>query len=209
MTKYFGQWETDKVIESYFPDLRNGNCIEVGAYDGIKGSNTKYFEDMGWFSICFEPNPYIFPLLVKNRIGPVFEVANSYFDGCQDLEIYDFESGIQSSLTSLNTDPRLIEEYDKAIKKTHKVSVTVRQLDTVLNYYGYPTHYNFISIDTEGTELDVVKGLSLLKYSVDLFVVENNYNDSNVEQWLKDNGYIKDQRYKINDFFIKENSCTQ
>ena len=45
---YFGQWETDKIIESYFDVNLKGNCVEVGAANGIKGSNTLYFEQRGW-----------------------------------------------------------------------------------------------------------------------------------------------------------------
>jgi len=69
MNKYYGQRETDKIIEQYFIGKTNGLCIEVGAYDGIKGSNTKFFEDIGWNCLCIEPNKNIFPLLQKNRSG--------------------------------------------------------------------------------------------------------------------------------------------
>ena len=55
-TPYYGQWETDKIIASYFNSTIKGTCIEVGAANGIKGSNTKYFEDMGWGALCIEPN---------------------------------------------------------------------------------------------------------------------------------------------------------
>jgi len=53
---YYGQWHTDKIIESYFPNQKYGICIEVGAANGIKGSNTKYFENLGWNVLCIEPN---------------------------------------------------------------------------------------------------------------------------------------------------------
>ena len=41
--EFYGQWETDKYILEYFDESYIGNCIEVGAANGIKGSNTKYF----------------------------------------------------------------------------------------------------------------------------------------------------------------------
>jgi FkbM family methyltransferase len=201
--KYYGQWETDRIIEQYFPNKTNGFCIEVGAYDGIKGSNSLYFEKLGWWSCCFEPNPYIFPKLINNRNGPCFEVALSDYDGCANLSVVNFKSGIQSSLTSLKTDIRLLIDYKDAIQKTHPVQVAVRRLDTILDHCSYPTKYDFISIDSEGTELDILKGIDFSRYSFELLVVENNYDDKEAEDYLKQFGYIKDQRYKVNDFFIK------
>mgnify|MGYP001083872865 FL=1 len=65
--KYYGQWETDKVIESYFDKGYKGVCIEVGAADGIKGSNTLYFEECGWSALCIEPNTEHTESLEKNR----------------------------------------------------------------------------------------------------------------------------------------------
>ena len=72
---------------------------------------------------------------------------------------------------------------------------------------GSPFHnlvdIDFISIDTEGTELDVLKGFNFDKYVVKLFIVENNYNDENIEIFMREQGYVKHQRYKINDFYFK------
>ena len=46
--EFFGQWQTDKIIKSYFPENYKGVCVEVGAADGIKGSNSLYFEQRNW-----------------------------------------------------------------------------------------------------------------------------------------------------------------
>ena len=88
---YYGQFETDKVIETYFPDKNDGICIEVGAYDGIKGSNTKLFEDKGWYALCIEPNPYIYKELRSNRQHTIQTACDVYL-GVSDLEIFDFKS---------------------------------------------------------------------------------------------------------------------
>ena len=65
--KYYGQWETDRIIESYFDDGYKGICIEVGAANGIKGSNTLYFEERGWGALCIEPNTEHKKSLEKHR----------------------------------------------------------------------------------------------------------------------------------------------
>ncbi len=196
---YYGQWQTDRIIETYFPDQMNGRCIEVGAYDGIKGSNSKLFEDKGWATICIEPNPFIFPELLKNRTGRCLNIAASCFTGLGELEVFDFESGIQSSLTSLKTDIRLIEEYKDAIKGTKIVEVPVFDLGSIFNL-----EIDFISIDTEGTEYDVLVGCHLHIQKPKLLIVENNYEDEIIRTYLSDFGYKLDQRYKVNDFYLRE-----
>jgi len=49
-----------------------------------------------------------------------------------------------------------------------------------------------------------MKGFDVTKYNVKLFVIENNYNDKDIEKYMYKIGYIKDMRYKINDFYIKK-----
>ena len=81
-----------------------------------------------------------------------------------------------------------------------------RRLDWIIEEVfeeTYPT-IDFITIDTEGTEIDVLKGFDFDKYDVTLFVVENNYNDSDIFNFMETKGYVRDQRYKINDFFIRK-----
>jgi len=54
---YFGQFNTDVIIELYFNNIVLGNCVEVGVANGTRGSNTLYFEKKGWETLCIEPNP--------------------------------------------------------------------------------------------------------------------------------------------------------
>ena len=136
--KWWGQFETDRVIESYFPGQVNGKCIEVGSYNGSKGSNSKYVEELGWETVCIEPNPFIFPELWKNRNGRCLNIACSNYTGISTLEIFDFKSGIQSSLTSLKTDPRLMDEYGEAITKRTYVEVSVFPLASIVTTYIEP-----------------------------------------------------------------------
>ena len=203
MSKYFGQWDTDRVIESYFPGQVNGRCVEVGAYDGIKGSNSKYFEDLGWETTCIEPNPFIYHELLKNRNGRCLNIAVGSHVGISDFKVYDFKSGIQSSLSSLDTDPRLIEEYGDAIEKTTYVEVPVFLLGTIVNL----NNIDFISIDTEGTEYDVLLGCHLYRQTPKLLVVENNYEDECITSYVRHYGYKLDQRYKVNDFYLRGDLC--
>ena len=207
---YYGQWETDKIIESYFDINVKGVCIEVGAANGIRGSNTKYFEDNKWGGLCIEPNLEHKESLESSRnLVRYFACGNENKD--EYLHIFRVgDKNIASSLTSLIPDERLVNDHEHLINDNYKVQVPVRTLDWILKKevtntsFESITDIDFISIDTEGTELDVMKGFDVTKYNVKLFVIENNYNDKDIEKYMYKIGYIKDMRYKINDFYIKK-----
>jgi hypothetical protein len=71
------------------------------------------------------------------------------------------------------------------------------------NHFRHPI-IDFITIDTEGTELDVLKSFDVNKYNIKLLVVENNFNDPYVENYLADKMWVKDKRIEVNDFYIRK-----
>lgn len=208
--KYYGQWETDRIIETYFSENYVGCCVEVGASNGVKGSNTLYFEERGWDVVCIEPNPAHKESLEKYRKFVKF-FACSDKKGTFPLQVFKVgERNIMSSLTSLNPDSRLVESHKDIINESYTVEVEVETLTSILENHIKDTplfekrKIDFISVDTEGTEIEVLKGFDFEKYQVKLFVVENNYEDKNIEEFMLTKGYVKDQRYKINEFYIKK-----
>jgi FkbM family methyltransferase len=210
-SKYYGQWETDKFIEKYFPNQSRGCCIEVGAADGIKGSNTKYFEDLGWDVLCIEPNTGFSKSLEAHRqLVRYYAVGSGEEGSTATLTIFDVgEKSIMSSLSSLKPDKRLVEAHQHIINGSEDMAVPVRTLPYILEntVKGTPFHnrsqIDFISIDTEGTELDVLKGFDFSAYDVKLFVVENNYADADIEKYMSEHGYVLKERWKINDFYTR------
>jgi FkbM family methyltransferase len=84
--------------------------------------------------------------------------------------------------------------------------VEVRTLDDILAKTGFAPHgrLDFVTIDTEGTEVDVLKGFSLEQWQPKLVVVENNYADNEIRTHMKSRGYFLTRRHKINDFFVQD-----
>ena len=204
MIKYYGQFETDKIIETYFPDNTSGTCIEVGAADGIKGSNTLYFEKIGWVAVCIEPIPEYAALCRQRRFMTIECACGEHESSSEPFNVINIgEHEILSSLSSLDTDKRLYETHGHLINKTTPINVEVKALEKIIDSVRplFPP-IDFISIDTEGTELSVLKGINLDKNKIPLLVVENNFNDKEHYEYLKQFGYTLDQRYKINDFYI-------
>jgi len=201
---WFGQQETDRVIAGYFPKDYVGNCVEVGVSDGIKGSNTKYFEDHKWGCLCIDPIPEHVELARKVRKSVIQVACGSEL---KHAKFYVFDIGdnnIKSSLSGLQTDNRLLVSHGHLINQCYTITVQVDRLEDILFRRRAPKKLDFISIDTEGTELDVLKGMNFNRFDVKLLVVENNFEDPEIEEYLKQFGYKKSERYFVNDFYIKD-----
>tara|TARA_R110000823_G_scaffold102276_4_gene219335 strand:- start:621 stop:1259 length:639 start_codon:yes stop_codon:yes gene_type:complete len=200
---YYGQFSTDVLIELFFKNKQHGVCVEVGVANGIRGSNTLYFEKKGWNTLCVEPNPEYFQQAKKIR-QRVLNYACGATTSTEEFSIFDIgDKNIMSSLSSLHPDERLIKSHKHLINDVKKIQVKVRTLNALLELANMPKNIDFISIDTEGTELDVLRGLDLNYWNVGLLVVENNFEDPEISEHLSDYGFVRDSRWKINDFYTK------
>ena len=56
LNKYYAQFGEDKILNQIF-NKNEGVCVEVGGFDGITGSNTLFFERLGWRCLIVEPMP--------------------------------------------------------------------------------------------------------------------------------------------------------
>jgi FkbM family methyltransferase len=198
--------EYHQLITEYFPEDYNGFFIDVGMSDPITYNNTYLLETLGWNGICIEPNKKY----CDNSVGIRKNVINCAC-GKEDLNDQEFtiinsSFNEEGAISSLKIDERLIESHKHLINFVKKKKVNVRKLDTLLDEFCKNNDsiekIDFISIDTENTELDVLKGFDIARWKPKLMIIENNFNENFIEDYLKDFGYTKDKRYHINDFYI-------
>ena len=199
----YSQFGEDIYMNTLFPENYKGVCVEVGAYDGITYSNTLFFEKKGWSCLCIEPIPSQYEkckVIRKNTINCAISDSNK-----EDIPfyIYNINNNNESAMSSLEPDIRLIELHMHMINKVMEINVKCRTLTSVLDEANFPNVIDFISIDTENTELNVLKGFDFSKYSVKYFIIENNFNEPACEDYLKQFGYIKLKRISVNDIFIR------
>lgn len=202
---YFAQHGEDQYIRRLFPNENNGVCIEVGAYDGISLSNTLHFEQNGWRALCIEPIQTAFDKCKQIR-KECYQCCISNADADdKEFTIFHLDDNL-CAISSLEPDARLVESHKHLITNVSKCNVKVRSLDSLLAELNFPKNIDFISIDTENTELDVLKGIDLNVYNVKLFVIENNYDEPFCSDYLSQYGYEKIQRIAVNDFYIKKSA---
>lgn len=200
---FYGQHHEDKFISSLFPQDYKGVCVDVGAYDGKSMSNTLYFEERGWRCLCIEPIEEEYNKCLACRKENVMCCVSDADKPDQSFTVFNLGDN-RSAISSLQPDGRLIQSHLHMISSVDVRSVPVRSLTSLLEEHHFPTDIDFVSIDTENTELDVLKGIDFSKYNIKLFVIENNYNEPFCEDFLKPFGYKKIHRIEVNDFFLKE-----
>ena len=205
---YYGQFLDDKLIEEYFDSGYIGGCIDVGATNGVDINNTKYFEENGWYCLCIEPNTNSYEKLKINRKNTLNLAISNINKDLVDFTVVNLNNNSSESegaISSLNLDEKLYQDHLNMGFNitTEDIKVSTRTLDYCIeNYYKYDK-IDFLDIDTEGTELDVLKGFDINRWQPKLIVVENNYNDNIVEDYLRMFQYIKDKRVGVNDYYIK------
>ena len=201
---FYGQFLEDKYINELFSNKNNGVCIDVGAYDGITGSNSFLFEQNGWDCLCIEPIPDSFDKCNSIRKNSVKYCISDKDKEDVEFTVFKLIGNNLSAISSLIPDDRLIDSHKHLIQDTTKILVQVRSLTSLLDELNFNEDIDFISIDTENTELDVLKGIDFNKYNIKMLVIENNYNEPFCENYLIDYGYIKINRLAVNDFYIKK-----
>jgi len=199
---FYGQHQEDVYIKKLLSQVKNGVCIEVGAYNGISLSNTLHFENLGWRALCIEPILSAFNDCKKIRRECYQCCISSKDSEDKEFTIFNLNNNL-CAISSLEPDKRLIETHKHLITNTSKCMVKVRSLNSLLEELNFPKNIDFISIDTENTELDVLLGIDLEIYNVTLFVIENNYNEPFCQDYLLKYGYKKINRIAVNDFYMK------
>jgi FkbM family methyltransferase len=204
---FYGQHKEDEFISKLFPDGFKGGCIEIGAACGY-GSNTRYFEDNGWYSMCIEPNPRHLELLKKERRKSVIlnYAISDYNEQYGTFNVVNLDGYNEEAGSGLVLDDRIIKDHIEMFPNLEikQIPCEIRTLDYCISYhYKYKT-IDFVSIDTEGTELDVLKGFDINKWKPKVFIIENNYEDKTIENYLKEFNYQKIKRIQVNDIYIRK-----
>ena len=166
---------------------RGGYFVEFGAADGITLSNTYLLEKYyGWNGILAEPAKIYCHDLKLNRdahidYNCVLDVSNRNVQFC--------ENGMTSHVYS-STNTNIIT---KLFNKKDKYYVNSVSLNDLLERYNAPYNIDYLSIDTEGTELDIMKSFQFSKYKISVITIEHNFSQERYEQQalLMSNGYKK------------------
>ena len=162
-----------KLNKEIFFEKENGFFIELGAYDGLTQSNTAFFEKTkNWTGILIEASRDRYEECVKNR--PNSKCINTACSATDNASIsFNHENGLMSKVV------------DDGV-----YSCDTSTLETILDNCEVDRNIDFLSLDVEGHELEVLEGLNLCKYRPNYMLIELwDDNEFDVKTLLYDNNY--------------------
>jgi len=211
-TKFFSQYEQDKYLEdNVFKGHKNGTYFDVGAHNGVTFNNTLYFARFNnWKGINIEPIKSVFEQLIINRPYAVnLNCAVSNNDGTAEFicntGYTEMLSGLKHEYDSRHN-ARLQNEIKQNGGTTKIIKVETKKIETICDDNNI-THINYLSIDVEGAEFDVIKSINFDKLFIDVIEFENNYDDNSIPiiEYLKNKNYVIIHK-SIDIFMIHKNS---
>ena len=212
--RFFGLNNMDKKLRKYLPN-RKGFFVELGANDGLKQSNTKYFELFrGWSGILIEPEPNNYNLLRHNRSenSKYFNAACVSFD-FPEVEIAMIYSDLMttpleghSEIPNARTHAKLGEEFWGG--ESYEFLAPARTLNSILKEANAPLNIQLLSLDVEGAELEVLLGLNFKHFNFDFLLVESR-NISTLEEMLRPSGYYVIDKLSEHDYLFSKKNMPQ
>ena len=173
----FSENDYDKWLLHKTNFKRQGYFVDIGAGDGVIGSNTFLLEKFyNWQGICVDPNPTFLKSLCGSRDCLVSDLAVYKHSG----KVLPFKYLHQHRAEFIGWHFRsgLEEHVDKTSVQFDDHRVFSITLNDLLHLYDAPKEIDYISIDTEGSEVDILDNFNFNEYDIKYFTVESN-NEEN------------------------------
>ena len=191
---HFGEFGEDIFINRILKNINQGKYVDVGCYHPYKGSLTFELYKRGWNGVNIDVSKTSIDLFNMSRKKDInLNLAISNFDG----ETFYYEN------SPINQQNSLIKDNDSQ----KKIKIKCLTLDTVLNNKNLDG-FDYLNIDVEGSELEVIKGFNLKRFNPKLITIENN--DLTIDEYLKsevckiliENDYILVNKIGVTNFFM-------
>jgi len=182
--------------------------VEFGATDGIEGSNTYLLENQyNWVGILAEPNPVWHEGLVKNR-HCITTTECVWTETGKTLDFLNVQEAQLSTIKGFGEG----DEHSDRRRKSESIKVDTISLIDLLKKYGAPRDIAYMSVDTEGSEYDILNAFFRNplseKYNIQCITVEHNHMPANRQrlyELLTEHGYKREFEIfsRWDDFYVR------
>ena len=180
---HYGEFGEDIFINRLLNNIKKGFYVDIGAYHPYKGSLTVLLHKRGWAGLNVDLSKTSIDLFNISRPNDInFNCAVSNYDG----KTFFFQN------SKINQQNSLIQ---KSIKQT-KIEIESFKLETLINRFNI-NKIDYLNIDTEGNEFDVLSSLNIEKNRPLLITVENNSFDKFNDEKLKVIKFLDDNNYDL------------
>jgi len=190
-----------QLYQDIFAVLMVGNnydktFLEFGATDGLELSNTYLLENnCGWTGVLCEPSPQWHDILKKNRPNTKIVTECIWNKSNQKLRFFVSDVGVLSTLEEFKESDKLsIPGNTKLrIEKGNLVTVNTISLNELIEKEFNGKSPSYISIDTEGSEYEILKAFDFKKYDPVCFTIEHNFTNlqKDIDEIMKNHNYLR------------------
>jgi hypothetical protein len=167
-----GQMLQDLWVAFELKDRRNGFFVEFGGADGVRFSNTWYLErELGWRGIIAEPARVWRPAIHNNR-GCYVDTRCVWTETGARLTFNEPPIAAHATIDAYSDADGLAETR----RDGKRYEVETVSLNDLLAHWDAPRRIDYMSVDTEGSELDILKSFDFDRYEVRLFTIEHNHS---------------------------------
>ena len=174
----------------------NKTFLEFGATNGIDLSNSFVLETFsGWEGALSEPSPQWHEALKENRKKASIITKCIWSRSGERLDFFMSDNGVLSTISDfIESDKKSMPGNTQERKKSGKlISVETISLNDVIKQYFSNLAPSYISIDTEGSDYEILRSFALDIYRPKLFTIEHNFTDyqQKIDDLMKSNNYIR------------------
>ena len=169
--KFYSQLGQDCLVDTFLKHKENGVYVEIGVGNGKELSNTYYFEKYrGWKGVLCEPAKQFHDSIKKQREAVLVENAVYKASGAKLNFVESVNNGELSGLAGFGS----VSETEKSEIKSYEVTTVT--FNEICEKYISGHVIDYLSIDTEGSEYEILSSIDFTKYSVSCITVEHNYD---------------------------------
>jgi FkbM family methyltransferase len=197
----------DFIVLELLNGMHGGFFLDSGASDGISASNTQLLEaSFGWRGICVEPNTTFFNQLIKNR--QCYCINCCLYDRDGPVEFVEKANSLGGILAEYH--PAHLEYAKRTFHlsedrdKPSTVAKSARTVRSVLRQFSAPPIIDYWSLDTEGSELAILKSFPFDEYCFRVLTVEHNRLPvrEGIRAFLESRGYRRIKAIEIDDCYV-------
>jgi FkbM family methyltransferase len=182
-----------QLVREFFHGARSGFFVEVGANRPRQESQTWHLEQLGWTGVLIEPQPSLAEELRRVRSAQVFAVACSSPENAgRRMPLH-----VAGALSSLDRD-----RMAPGARAEQVIDVAVRTLDDILIEARAPDRFEFLSVDVEGHELEVLGGFDFARWRPRLVLLEDHVGNLEKHRFLRRSGYRLIRRVENNGWYV-------
>ena len=195
----FAQFGEDVMLRRFFGDQPAGFFIDVGAYDPVVDSVTQHFSLCGWTGINVEPLPELHRKFVSARPNDInLNLALSDHVGALDLIANRSHPGLSTATAEL------AEDYRRRGDHLERLRVPTTTLSELVAEHCPGRTVDFLKLDAEGHEAEILGGANLLKWRPRVIVVEAAFRPATWQPLLKRAAYVDGGFDSCNLYFVRE-----